>query len=541
MDERRAIQRGRTLLGGKIVFNGGRSAFDCKVRNLSDEGACLEVESQAGIPVRFQLVVSGDKEPYDCKLAWQSDHRMGVSFEHRLPQAPDDEDLGDVQFVESERTSEFMRGHMLALRAALDEVRFGVVLLDHELRAQFINRAFRKMWRLPDHKAESKPPFVALMYHGRDTRAYDVPAANIDAYVAERVEQVKRGDPVPRDLRLANGEVLRFECAILPNGGRMLSYTHVTDIVRHSDELDVLRRALDQVHDGVVLLDADLNIRFMNQAARKLLQVPDHQTGTYPPFSLVVGSIRKTGLVDVPADKLEDFIASRLALIRAGDPTPYDLPIRDGRRVRVHTTMLPDGGRMLTYCDVTDIVRHADELQKLATTDALTGMANRRHFLALADAEWNRFQRYQRPLSLLMVDIDHFKMVNDRFGHDAGDEALTLIAEACRERQRASDVVGRIGGEEFALLLPETDLAQAVVVAERIRAAVLARPFVMEKFAVPLTVSIGVAAATLSMSGIGALMKAADRALYDAKAQGRNRVVRFAEPNAQPAAARAAE
>ena len=541
MDERRAIQRGRTLLGGKIVFNGGRSAFDCKVRNLSDEGACLEVESQAGIPVRFQLVVSGDKEPYDCKLAWQSDHRMGVSFEHRLPQAPDDEDLGDVQFVESERTSEFMRGHMLALRAALDEVRFGVVLLDHELRAQFINRAFRKMWRLPDHKAESKPPFVALMYHGRDTRAYDVPAANIDAYVAERVEQVKRGDPVPRDLRLANGEVLRFECAILPNGGRMLSYTHVTDIVRHSDELDVLRRALDQVHDGVVLLDADLNIRFMNQAARKLLQVPDHQTGTYPPFSLVVGSIRKTGLVDVPADKLEDFIASRLALIRAGDPTPYDLPIRDGRRVRVHTTMLPDGGRMLTYCDVTDIVRHADELQKLATTDALTGMANRRHFLALADAEWNRFQRYQRPLSLLMVDIDHFKMVNDRFGHDAGDEALTLITEACRERQRASDIVGRIGGEEFALLLPETDLAQAVVVAERIRAAVLARPFVMEKFAVPLTVSIGVAAATLSMSGIGALMKAADRALYDAKAQGRNRVVRFAEPNAQPAAARAAE
>lgn len=545
MDERRAMQRGRTLLGGKIVFNGGRSAFDCKVRNLSDEGACLEVESQAGIPARFQLVVSGDKEPYDCKLVWQSDHRMGVSFEHRLAHAvddehPDDAHTQDVQFVEPERATELMRGHLLALRAALDEVRFGVVLLDHEMRAQFINRAFRKMWRLPDHKADSKPPFVALMYHGRDTRAYEVPAAEIDAYVAERVEHVKRGDPMPRDVRLANGEVLRLQCAVLPNGGRMLSYTYVTDIVRNSDELGVLRRALDEVHDGVVLLDADLNVRFMNQAARKLLQVPDHPAGAYPPFSLVVGSIRKTGLVDVPPDKIEDFIASRLALIRAGDPTPYDLPIRDGRRIRVHTTVLPDGGRMLTYCDVTDLVCHADELQKLATTDALTGLVNRRHFLALADTEWSRFQRYQRPLSLLMVDIDHFKTVNDRFGHGAGDEALTLIAESCRELKRATDIVGRIGGEEFALLLPETDIAQAMIVAERIRAAVLARPFVMEKFAVPLTVSIGVAAATLSMSGIDALMKAADRALHDAKAQGRNRVVRFADPNA-PKIARAAE
>ena len=190
---------------------------------------------------------------------------MGVSFErkHAEPQ-DDDEDLDETQPDEPERTSDVMRGHMLALRAALDEVRFGVVLLDHELRAQFINRAFRKMWRLPDPKADSKPPFVALMYHGRDTRAYDVPAADVDAYVAERVEHVKIGDPTPRDLRLSSGEVLRLQCAVLPNGGRMLSYTYVTDIVRHSDELDVLRHALDVVQDGVVLLDPDLNLSLIH-------------------------------------------------------------------------------------------------------------------------------------------------------------------------------------------------------------------------------------------------------------------------------------
>jgi PAS domain-containing protein len=122
--------------------------------------------------------------------------------------------------------------HELALlRAALNEVRFGVVVLDHELRAQFINRAFRKMWRLPDAKADSKPAFVALMYHGRDTRAYDVPEDQLDAYVAERVAYVKAGNPASVDVHLASGEVIRFQCAVLPAGGRMLSYTYVTDNV----------------------------------------------------------------------------------------------------------------------------------------------------------------------------------------------------------------------------------------------------------------------------------------------------------------------
>jgi diguanylate cyclase (GGDEF)-like protein len=537
MDERRAVQRGRTLLGGKIIFNAGRSAIDCKVRNLSNDGACLEVESQAGIPVQFQLLVTDDKEPRACKLAWQSEHRMGVSFEHRLSESLEDDEEDNA---EPERTHDLLRGHLLALRAALDEVRFGVVLLDQELRAQFINRAFRKMWRLPDHKADLKPPFVALMYHGRDTRAYDVPACDLDAYVAERVEHVKVGDATPRDVRLANGEVFRMQCAILPNGGRMLSYTPVTDIVRHSDELEVLKAALDKVQDGIILLDADLNARFMNQAVRQLWKVSDQQAQSNPPYSLLVGDARRTGVFGVPSNQLEALIASRIAAVRAGDPTPHDIRTRDNRHIRTRCAILPDGGRMLTYCDITDLVRNAEQLERLATTDPLTGLHNRRHFLALADAEWSRFQRYQRPLSILMIDIDYFKSVNDRFGHDAGDEALTLVAEACRDRQRGSDIVGRIGGEEFALLLPETDMLQACVVAERVRIALIARPFIAEDAPVTLTVSIGVAAATLGMSGPGALMKAGDQALYAAKAQGRNRVVQF-DAKTQPAPKLAAE
>jgi diguanylate cyclase (GGDEF)-like protein len=142
----------------------------------------------------------------------------------------------------------------------------------------------------------------------------------------------------------------------------------------------------------------------------------------------------------------------------------------------------------------------------------------------LAKAEWDRFQRYHRPLSILMVDIDHFKTVNDRFGHATGDGALVQVASICTEGQRTSDIVGRIGGEEFALLLPETDLTQAVVVAERIRQRVATSPIAAKNVQVPLTVSIGIAPSTISMSGLQALMNAGDQALYDAKARGRDRI-----------------
>src|SRR5690242_16752346 len=109
------------------------------------------------------------------------------------------------------------------------------------------------------------------------------------------------------------------------------------------------------------------------------------------------------------------------------------------------------------------------DLEKLAAIDPLTGISNRRQFESLARAELGRSQRYMRPLSLLMIDIDHFKQVNDRFGHEAGDRVLKFLANVLISAKRASDVVGRIGGEEFAILLPETSKEAALVIAERLR------------------------------------------------------------------------
>src|SRR3979409_677652 len=122
------------------------------------------------------------------------------------------------------------------LSAALDQVDIGIVLLDSDTRAEFINRAFRDYFSLPDAKADSKPPFIALMYHGRDTGAYELPEDELSAFIAQRTEMMRAGDSTPININLADGQVLRFSCTALPDGGRMLSYPPVTDLVRHTDD-----------------------------------------------------------------------------------------------------------------------------------------------------------------------------------------------------------------------------------------------------------------------------------------------------------------
>jgi PAS domain-containing protein len=122
------------------------------------------------------------------------------------------------------------------LSAALDQVEIGIVLLDADTRAEFINRAFRDYFALPDEKADSKPPFIALMHHGRDVRAWEMPEDELNEFIAQRIRLMRAGDQTPINIELRNGQVLRFSCTALPDGGRMLSYTPVTDLVRHTDD-----------------------------------------------------------------------------------------------------------------------------------------------------------------------------------------------------------------------------------------------------------------------------------------------------------------
>ncbi len=163
-------------------------------------------------------------------------------------------------------------------------------------------------------------------------------------------------------------------------------------------------------------------------------------------------------------------------------------------------------------------------LHALATTDVLTGIANRRHLFELGDQETRRALRYGKPLAVLMIDIDRFKQVNDRWGHPGGDRVIRHVADQLRGLLRAVDRCGRIGGEEFAAILPETDADGAKLVAERLRAAIEASEAVRDDDgqAIRHTVSIGIATLAPNDTAFDALLQRADRALYRAKGLGRN-------------------
>lgn len=164
------------------------------------------------------------------------------------------------------------------------------------------------------------------------------------------------------------------------------------------------------------------------------------------------------------------------------------------------------------------------EIARMATTDLLTGALNRRSFMAAAGQEFTRATRYERPLAVLSIDVDVFKDLNDVHGHAAGDTVLQGVTAAWQSLLRATDRVGRMGGEEFAILLPETDAARARDLAERVRSACegLAFPFLAHGRSV--TVSVGVAAVQTGDSSIDHALARADRALLAAKRHGRNRV-----------------
>ena len=174
-----------------------------------------------------------------------------------------------------------------------------------------------------------------------------------------------------------------------------------------------------------------------------------------------------------------------------------------------------------------EVIRSAQLLQetrRLAVTDALTGLFNRRHFNQQLEENVSRAARYDEPLALVFLDVDHFKSVNDRFGHHAGDRCLKALARTLRENVRDSDQIARIGGEEFAVGLPDTDLASALMVAGRIRERFDSSSWDWQGRSWPLSASFGVAACPESTTRLDNLMARADAALLKAKQEGRNRV-----------------
>jgi diguanylate cyclase (GGDEF)-like protein len=193
--------------------------------------------------------------------------------------------------------------------------------------------------------------------------------------------------------------------------------------------------------------------------------------------------------------------------------------LRDGDQIKL-------GRSILKYMSGDNIeANYHEEIYRLMTMDALTQTHNRRYFNEALEREFQRSLRYRRSLSLIIFDIDHFKQINDTYGHVAGDSVLRQLAFVVKPRLRSQDVLARVGGEEFAVLLPEVEPAGARVAAEKVRKLVESARFVVDGKEFSCTVSVGVAAFTQAMAAPGLLYEAADKNLYEAKRGGRNCVV----------------
>ncbi len=203
-----------------------------------------------------------------------------------------------------------------------------------------------------------------------------------------------------------------------------------------------------------------------------------------------------------------------------------------GNELWLDINMVPlfDENGTLTYYaaierDLTEHKKLQSHLESMATIDSLTGLANRQAFLQRAKNEFIRARRYARPLTVVMIDIDRFKSINDQFGHAAGDEVLRQAADICHSSLRGSDFMGRVGGEEFVLLLPDTPHSNACHVAERMRIHLCETPIKLENgTSLTITASFGVAPMNEADSDFNVVLERADEAMYLAKHGGRNLV-----------------
>ncbi len=210
----------------------------------------------------------------------------------------------------------------------------------------------------------------------------------------------------------------------------------------------------------------------------------------------------------------------------------YKIPVQTGTERwfegRIALMEKTENGRskvVIMATDTTERVQLYQEVQRLANLDVLTGCFNRRHFMEKATEEVSRAMRYNHPLSLLMMDIDHFKGLNDRFGHQMGDQVLCKLVLVCQKQVRSEDLLGRYGGEEFVVLMPETGAAGARLVSERLREKIEKMVINTPETKCSITVSVGLTCLEKGFdkkNTLDTLIRSADKALYAAKAAGRN-------------------
>jgi len=407
-------------------------------------------------------------------------------------------------------------------REVLDEMGAFVYATDMQGRYVYANpMVLRLLGRtLPEILGRTFGEFV--QYDGDDEREA------LDRAVFQDGETIAREE---RNVIPATGEVRTFWSIKKPMrdaGGAVtgmvgVSYD-ITEKRRLEDELReqkaLLGVILDNVDALVYMKGEDRRFRYANQHVAKVFGVP---------VEAIAGKLDSQLM---PREVADRFWQQDQQILASGQRSVSEQALTgaDGHTHHYWSVVVPwaqaDGSRAVIglSTDITELHELKEKLQRQARTDALTGLANRRHFQECAQVEFERSRRYGRSLSLIAIDVDHFKRVNDRHGHPVGDRVLQTLTQCIQENLRGNDVFSRTGGEEFCILLPETPLPAAAELAERLRAH-LGLCVALDDLGMKVSASFGVTSSVDEDERFDQVFARADHALYAAKDQGRDRVV----------------
>lgn len=294
--------------------------------------------------------------------------------------------------------------------------------------------------------------------------------------------------------------------------------------------LETIKHAVDMTQDAIGIYDADDVLTFCNRAYANLFDCEESPIGSTFDELITKCYQYKRG-VNVETDDISAWLAMAATKRRKRPFRSFEVDLVDGRWFKL-TELIIDDQLFVYATDITvskktelELLETKEKLTQAASTDFLTGIYNRRHFSQMTKIEIERCERNQLHTSLVLIDIDFFKRINDSYGHAAGDNILCQVTQRIRNCLRGYDIFARIGGEEFAILLPETLSSHAYKIAERYRKEIANAAFEFEGKNIEVTVSIGISESYPETKTLDYLLKSADENLYIAKQTGRNKVV----------------
>ncbi len=386
----------------------------------------------------------------------------------------------------------------VAMRAALERQEWDLITCDHSL---------------PNFGA---PAALAIAKELRPDVPFIIVSGEIDLNLAVALIKLGAQDYVQKSELIRLGPVIEREL----RDARLTRQRKLAEDRLHESQ-ELFQAIVENVGDLVAVLDTDGRRIYNNPSYRPLFREKDIRPGS--------GSFLEIHLED--RERIKE-VFRRTVATGVGERAEFRFVLKDGSIRHMESDGRAIRGAdgavskvVVVSRDITELKHLEAELREMAATDFLTGLANRRHFLARLEQELARIQRLEKHrASVLMLDSDHFKRVNDTFGHATGDKVLRHLAVLMQKGLRKVDIAGRVGGEEFAIILPGADLPAAEVFAERLRKKVAGTPMAQEDRAIPLTVSIGVTGMKASDTSADDALVRADRALYRAKEYGRNKV-----------------